>query len=986
MEMISKSLTIAELDQARDRHTIPDWQRDEVWDLPRKQDLIDSILWGLKLPTFFFTKTGKPGQFEVVDGQQRRAAILAYLDGKFSLPESTMKELGLEQGRFKDLPQDVANRIRNFKIEVVEIYGATEHELREYFLRLQLSMSLSASEKLNAAHGGLRDYARALADHPFFRRRVAFEDTRSAYFDVTSKVVAMALEGLEISTRFKPMLALFERHSGFLPSSPIVQNLDATLDFLERAFPPETRALKERSFVQSVITLASQLVAGGHSDGQEQAFVGFIIGFHNECVRQGKITGAARDPDFVLFNGTKAGKFINDAKVRHEVLVKKLGEQHPALHAALAPYSGSGYWVADRAADSGDTPPLPPSRVVMVTKSATLQEIYERREQFAMPDWRRRQAWGNTLGQKLIDSILRGWKLPKLYVQRAGDKDEVVDGQQHLSAIFAFMGDKLALAPETVKSFGLTGDKFSNLPPETAERFRNFRLGIDEISGAGPSQLKDIFLRLQKGKSLISREKLNAVPSNLRDFSKSIARHEFFQTRLSFRNARFVYFDIVAKAVAIEMRGFGKGWEFSNLKHLFDSEKDFSSASPVARRIEGALDFLVLALPKKTDFREGLFVQSAITLAARFCATGRSAGHEAAFGNFLQEFHAGYQKYKKGEPDADPDYAKFGFAVNRNKRSVAEASYDVLLTKMRQHSPELASVLEACVAAPPVASSEPSPMSVTYVKSPVAPPALQTVARAIVAVKPAVDENLIDVSWLKENCPGLLAALTRKLGRNGALPRQAVEGFFAEVFDDKTRAKHAVAALTEGDIFDASTTNRIKIKPGILVIAGHFLDEVPRPFARPIAAESVRRAANGSETEHHNRAPVAASDRALAVVAPVLTEQERREIKIVDEFVLAAREFKEQPDLLRVASGIVKHRLKGRVKIEAEEIIRLAVKAGYLDPDGKIQFDLRTGKLFTNGAAGVVGHKGQPEGTDKPPRALLLNARTFAKDAAGPGG
>jgi uncharacterized protein with ParB-like and HNH nuclease domain len=54
----------------RDRYEIPDWQREDVWDQRKKQQLIDSILRGWKLPKFYFVKTSED-EYEVVDGQQR---------------------------------------------------------------------------------------------------------------------------------------------------------------------------------------------------------------------------------------------------------------------------------------------------------------------------------------------------------------------------------------------------------------------------------------------------------------------------------------------------------------------------------------------------------------------------------------------------------------------------------------------------------------------------------------------------------------------------------------------------------------------------------------------------------------------------------------------------------------------------------------------------------------------------------------------------
>jgi hypothetical protein len=66
-----------------------------------------------------------------------------------------------------------------------------------------------------------------------------------------------------------------------------------------------------------------------------------------------------------------------------------------------------------------------------------IDKIFKRRNRFDIPDWQRQEVWDRAKKQKLIDSILRGWKLPKFYfVKTSEDNFLVEDGQQRLSAIF----------------------------------------------------------------------------------------------------------------------------------------------------------------------------------------------------------------------------------------------------------------------------------------------------------------------------------------------------------------------------------------------------------------------------------------------------------------------------------------------------------------------------------------------------------------------
>jgi uncharacterized protein with ParB-like and HNH nuclease domain len=93
----------------------------------------------------------------------------------------------------------------------------------------------------------------------------------------------------------------------------------------------------------------------------------------------------------------------------------------------------------------------------MRADSRELDKIYKRRDRYEIPEWQRQEVWSKSKKQNLIDTILRGWKLPKFYFQKTSDDPEtfeVVDGQQRLAAIFDFFDKDLKLAPASTKRFG----------------------------------------------------------------------------------------------------------------------------------------------------------------------------------------------------------------------------------------------------------------------------------------------------------------------------------------------------------------------------------------------------------------------------------------------------------------------------------------------------------------------------------------------------
>ena len=106
----------------------------------------------------------------------------------------------------------------------------------------------------------------------------------------------------------------------------------------------------------------------------------------------------------------------------------------------------------------------------MLAERRALDKIYRRRDRYEIPDWQRGEVWDDAKKQRLIDSILRGWKLPEFYlVKSSNDEYEVVDGQQRLLAIFEFCSNELSLSPESAKEFG--GALYRDLPQKIADSY-----------------------------------------------------------------------------------------------------------------------------------------------------------------------------------------------------------------------------------------------------------------------------------------------------------------------------------------------------------------------------------------------------------------------------------------------------------------------------------------------------------------------------------
>lgn len=366
MKMNTERRALDKIFKRRDRYEIPEWQRDEVWPEEKKALLIDSVLRGWKLPKFYFSKTSEsPEEFEVVDGQQRLAAIFEFYEGKITMPPRTADEFG--GATYQELNDDVVDQFDDYEIEIDVITDASEKDLREFFQRLQGGLQLTSSEKLNAVHSKLTDFVRNLAKHAFFREKVAAGNARKAHFDIVSKVAAIQIDGIDTGLRYEDLRATFEANSNFSPTSNVGRRLKATLEFLNRVYKDRDSSLRNRSTIQSFITLAAKFVEAGNHEGNERLVYRFFDHFSRELARQVELGQSATDQDYLEFQRTLSANVRAGAKIRHQILIRKLLAYDPALAVALGPSA---------IAESGLTAEITRLADAISTQVADLNERY----------------------------------------------------------------------------------------------------------------------------------------------------------------------------------------------------------------------------------------------------------------------------------------------------------------------------------------------------------------------------------------------------------------------------------------------------------------------------------------------------------------------------------------------------------------------------------------------------------------------------------
>jgi Protein of unknown function DUF262 len=335
MEMRSQRRALDKLYKRRDRYDIPDWQREKVWSVEKKRRLIDTILRGWKLPKFYFQKTHEnPDEFDVVDGQQRLTAIWEFYEGELTLSEEQAKEFGGSD--LEHLPEALSDAFDDYEIEYDEISEGTDEEVKEFFQRLQEGLPLTASEKLNSIHSKLRDYCAKASKHSFFPKTTVISNKRYAYFDIVAKVATLELEGLDAGLRYDDVKKVFKAYAMFSPQSAAAKRINRILKYLKDNFPESFKPFRNRTIVQSVITLACHLDQAGLAPRQHRALAVFIRSFLTELSRQVELGQNATDSDFTVFQRTVNANVKSGALTRQSILLRKLFRQHPDFFCALS--------------------------------------------------------------------------------------------------------------------------------------------------------------------------------------------------------------------------------------------------------------------------------------------------------------------------------------------------------------------------------------------------------------------------------------------------------------------------------------------------------------------------------------------------------------------------------------------------------------------------------------------------------------------------
>jgi hypothetical protein len=318
------------------------------------------------------------------------------------------------------------------------------------------------------------------------------------------------------------------------------------------------------------------------------------------------------------------------------------------------------------------------------------------------PYQRRGRLWSQSDKAYLIDSIINGFDVPKLYLAdfQMGESPlnksrlpyAIIDGKQRLEAIFDFFEGKLVLNEDfewrqdsALKLGGLSLRDLRNSYPVVAEAFETETVDIMSVVTNDEADINELFVRLNRSKPLTGAEIRNAMLGPVSDMIRNVARHAFFSENIKFSINRAGDYNAAAKLVLFEYENKMTSTKKRDLDAFTNPEKLNRSILELAgRRALDNLDSMQeVFLP-----RDELLSSAGVLPVYYWLVREASLETQTVIREFLISFEKDRRDNRKRQiaglaRDANPIFARYD-AFNRSTNDLGSHNgrFDILKDEM----------------------------------------------------------------------------------------------------------------------------------------------------------------------------------------------------------------------------------------------------------------------------------------------------------------
>jgi len=305
------------------------------------------------------------------------------------------------------------------------------------------------------------------------------------------------------------------------------------------------------------------------------------------------------------------------------------------------------------------------------------------------PFFQRGTVWSPNKQQYFIDSLLKKWGTPKLFLWQSGpDAYACLDGKQRLTSIFRFMADDLVVNAKYSSNYG--GRTYSDLPKAVQDSFDNYKFSVELVTNATQEELVELYRRLQGGTPLNFGEKLFASLGSMNRWIKDeLASRKFFEKIVALPNTRYSHYAVCAQLCLLSIAGAREDLKLKNLEKFFADYENFNKRSPEAAKVRQVIAFLEKAFHSRNEpaLRNRPSIVSAFFLASDLLSRRNLDGKEKEIGDFFRKFTQQLQKEFEKPPDKrDPELLSYQSAVTQgaDKIKSVKIRHNILLKRLAE--------------------------------------------------------------------------------------------------------------------------------------------------------------------------------------------------------------------------------------------------------------------------------------------------------------
>ncbi len=178
------------------------------------------------------------------------------------------------------------------------------------------------------------------------------------------------------------------------------------------------------------------------------------------------------------------------------------------------------------------------------------------------PDFQRNEVWSRAAQIMLIDTIIQGIPIPKIYIKSVMNDGKtyriVIDGQQRLTAILKFVQNELLLKKPYAGEY--QNKKFNELPDDVQNEILRYKIDINEIFNPTDEEIRDLYSRVNKYTVQLNKQELRRAdfPGDFISLAEELAENKFFEQAKIFsvkQRRRMLDVEYVEELLTIILKG-----------------------------------------------------------------------------------------------------------------------------------------------------------------------------------------------------------------------------------------------------------------------------------------------------------------------------------------------------------------------------------------------------------------------------------------------